>query len=45
MAGIKGLPKFGTYTVTAKDAKEYLHSFSTHRRVCKFQDIRVNLYI
>ena len=37
--------KFGTFTVTTEDAKEYLYSFSTRRRVYKFQDIKVNLYI
>ena len=37
--------KFGTVTVTTEDAKEYLYSFSTRRRVYKFQDIKVNLYI
>ena len=37
--------KFGSFTVTTEDGKEYLYSFSTRRRVYKFQDIRVNLYI
>ena len=37
--------KFASLTVTAEDAKEYLYSFSTRRRVYKFQDIKVNLYI
>ena len=37
--------KFGTFTVTTEDAKEYLYSFSTRRRVYRFQDITVNLYI
>ena len=37
--------KFGTFTVTTEDAKEYLYSFSTMHRVYKFQDIKVNLYI
>ena len=37
--------QFGTFTVTTEDAKEYLYSFSTRRRVYKFQDIKVNLYI
>ena len=37
--------KFGSFTVTTEDAKEYLYSFSTRRRVYKFQDIKVNLYI
>ena len=31
--------------MTVEDAKEYLYSFSTCRRVYKFQDIKVNLYI
>ena len=37
--------KFGTFNVTTEDAKEYLYSFSTRRRVYKFQDIKVDLYI
>ncbi len=37
--------KFGTFTVTTEDAKEYLYSFSARRRVYKFQDIKVNPYI
>ena len=37
--------RFGTFTVTIEDAKEYLYSFSTTRRAHKFQDIKVNLYI
>ena len=37
--------KFGTFTVTTEDAKEYLYSFSTRRRVYKFQDIKVKFYI
>ena len=37
--------KFGTFTVTTEDAKAYLYSFSTRRRVYKFRDIKVNLYI
>ena len=37
--------KFGTFTVTTEDAKEYLYSFSTTRCAYKFQDIKVNLYI
>jgi hypothetical protein len=36
--------KFGTFTVTTEDAKEYLYSFSTRRRVYKFQDIKVSLH-
>ena len=37
--------KFGPFAVATEDTKEYLYSFSTHRRVHKFQDIKVNLYI
>ena len=37
--------RFGTFTVTIADAKEYPYSFSASRRVNKFQDIKVNLYI
>jgi len=37
--------QFGTFTVTTEDAKEYLYSFSTRRRVYQFRDIKVNLYI
>jgi len=37
--------KFRIFTVTTEDAKEYLYSFSTRRRVYRFQDITVNLYI
>ena len=37
--------KFGTFTVTTEDAKEYLYAFSICRRVYQFRDIKVNLYI
>ena len=37
--------KFGTFTVTTEDAKEYLYSFSKTRRVHHFQSFQVNLYI
>ena len=37
--------KFGTFTVTTEDAKEYLYSFSTRRRVYKFQDFQEKRYI
>ena len=36
---------FGSFTVTAQDAKEYLYSFSKTRRVHRFQSFKVNLYI
>ena len=36
---------FATFLVTSEDAKAYLYSFSTKRRVYKWNDIRVNLYI
>ena len=42
---LRSYQRFGTFTVTIEDAKEYLYSFSTRRRVHKFQDIKVNLYI
>jgi hypothetical protein len=32
--------KFGTFTVTTEDAKEYLYSFSTRRRVYKVRTSR-----
>ena len=37
--------KFGTFIVTAEDAKEYLYAFSIRCRVYQFRDILVNLYI
>ena len=37
--------KFGTFTVTTEDAKEYLYSISKTRRVHRFQSFEVNLYI
>ena len=42
---LRNYQKFGTFTVTVEDAKEYLYSFSARRRVYKFHDIKVNLYI
>ena len=36
---------FGSFTVTAQDAKEYLYSISKTRRVHRFQNFKVNLYI
>ena len=36
---------FGSFTVTIEDAKEYLYSISKTRRVHRFQNFKVNLYI
>ena len=36
---------FATFLVTSEDAKAYLYSMSSKRRVHKWKDIRVNLYI
>ena len=36
---------FATFLVTSEDAKAYLYSMSNKRRVHKWKDIRVNLYI
>ena len=36
---------FATFLVTSEDAKAYLYSMSNKRRVHKWEDIRVNLYI
>ena len=37
--------KFGTFVVTCEDAKAYMYHFSSKRRVHKWTDIQVNLYI
>ena len=37
--------KFAEFTLTIEDAKEYLYSLSTKRRVKQWQDIEVKLYI
>ena len=37
--------KFASLTVTCKDAKAYMYSLSSKRRVHKWTDIQVNLYI
>lgn len=37
--------KFGTFTVTCEDVKADMYALSTRRRVHKWTDIRVNLYI
>ncbi len=36
---------FTQFTLTVEDAKEYLDSLSTKRRVKQWQDIEVKLYI
>ena len=36
---------FASFLVTCEDAKAYLYSMSNKRRVHKWKDIRVNLYI
>ena len=36
---------FATFLVTHEDAKAYMYSLSSKRRVHKWKDIRVNLYI
>ena len=36
--------KFGTFTATTKDTKEFL-CFSAHYRVYTFQEMNVNLYV
>ncbi len=36
---------FGTFTITQEDAKAYLYALSPLRRVHRFRDIQVNLYI
>lgn len=37
--------KFAEFTLTIEDAKEYVYSLSTKRRVYGWQDIEVKLYI
>ena len=37
--------KFGTFVVTCEDAKAYMYRMSSKRRVHKWTDIQVNLYI
>ena len=36
---------FASFLVTCEDAKAYMYSMSSKRRVHKWKDIRVNLYI
>ena len=37
--------KIASFTLTIKDAKEYLYSFSTRRRVYNWQDLNVSVWI
>ena len=37
--------KIASFTLTIKDAKEYLYSFSTRRRVYNWKDINVSVWI
>ena len=37
--------KFGTFVVTCEDAKAYMYRLSSKRRVHKWTDLQVNLYI
>ena len=36
---------FGTFMITQADAKAYMYAISPLRRVHRFRDIQVNLYI
>ncbi len=36
---------FGTFLITQADAKAYMYAISPLRRVHRFRDIQVNLYI
>ena len=42
---IRNYRKLASLTVTCEDAKAYMYSLSSKRRVHKWTDIRVNLYI
>lgn len=37
--------KIGEFTITLEDAKKYLYSFSTRRRVYKWKDLNVSVWI
>lgn len=37
--------QIGTFTLTAEDAKAYLYSFSTKRRVYNWKDLNVTVWI
>ena len=47
--GVETYPKhfqiFGTFLITQADAKAYMYAISPLRRVHRFRDIQVNLYI
>ena len=43
--GLRNYRKFAGLTVTCEDAKAYMYSLSSKRRVHKWTDIQVNLYI
>jgi len=43
--GLRSYRKLASLTVTCGDAKAYMFLFSTKRRVHKWTDIQVNLYI
>ena len=42
---ISDFTKFAEFTLTVDDAKEYIYSLSTKRRVYNWNDIEVRLYI
>ena len=42
---LRNYRKFASLTVTCEDAKAYMYSLSSKRRVHKWTDIQVNLYI
>ena len=42
---LRNYRKFASLTVTCEDAKAYIYSLSSKRRVHKWTDIQVNLYI
>lgn len=37
--------KIGAFTLTIDDAKKYIYSFSTRRRVYKWSDLKVSVWI
>lgn len=37
--------KIGSFTLTLNDAKKYLYSFSTRRRVYKWKDLNVSVWV
>ena len=42
---LRNYRKFASLTVKREDAKAYMYSLSSKRRVLKWTDIQVNLYI